>query len=952
MKKTLLALAALSIVFASCVKNELPPPPADDSPYKGKLFINEVNGWPSDDPSKNFELYNATNEAISLDGFYLHYTEQREMWRGRAADVIPAKGWKLIQGANAGYPGFNTGLSNRNANVELIFFDPDGNVIDHYMKIPSLSGTPLEFMCHMRIPDAGKWYYIPSGLATPGAANHLTPPNGSTEMPSMEKKPAVEVVSIAPSPTPDNDVTITVKVVNISSVSSVTLNWKKDGVAQPNINITNSLTDNTYKGIIPKQVEGTVALWTIEASNANGVKASVSGTLTFVVNNADYTKLKLNEVSGVGGDDDKFYELINTGTEPINLAGCKIYYNANGAGGGTLPSGKGNLTWTGGADMEQIIQPGQLLSLIGRSKPGSFSTGLTAARILIITFDDPDGVMIDQCIRAEDTAPYDYIDKSFSRIPDGTGPFYFTTPTPNVMNGTVTTGLVLVPTTQGPPAPDYTKLKINEVNGVAGEDWFEIYNTGTAAINLEGVQAHYSTNTEPANYRLIWTGLEAQTIPAGGFFSTKGTFLATTLSANNPNVRLQLRAPNGTTVLDTYEKLKSLYTGYPDIRSKAHARVPDGTGAWYYTTSANGTPGATNGTSTTGYTKFGEEDGVGGPVDYTKLILTEVSGNNKYVEIYNSGTVSIPLTGVKLQRNDGPGAGGSEWVGTATDAIPAGAYRIFLFNSYTPASLSSLPEYVGWTVSSGISSGQILKVAIVDPSNNPVSVFIRGELPLPAWGYSTGIAQDLTNTYSRMSDGTWAYAAPTPGAANGAKVAPIMSPGYMSDDAANYTNLLLTEVSGNNKYVEIWNSGTASISLNGVKLQRNDGPTGGSEWVGGASDVIPAGAYRIFLFNSYTPASLSSRPEYVGWTVGSGISSGQILKVAIVSPKGNAISTFIRGDIPLPAWGVSASIAQDLTNSYSRISGWTWGYAAPTAGTANGAQVAAITSPGYLTAQP
>jgi len=165
--------------------------------------------------------------------------------------------------------------------------------------------------------------------------------------------------------------------------------------------------------------------------------------------------------------------------------------------------------------------------------------------------------------------------------------------------------------------------------------------------------------------------------------------------------------------------------------------------------------------------------------DYTKLTLNEISGTNKFVEIYNSGEVDIPLAGVKLQRNDGPASGGSEWTGAATDTIPAGAYRIFLFNNYTPATLSDNAAYVGWTVGSGISGGQVLKVAIVDPSGTAVSTFIRGDVPLPAW-QDTNVTSSSANSYSRMDDGTWAYAAPTPGAANGTKVADITSPGYLT----------------------------------------------------------------------------------------------------------------------------------------------------------------------------
>jgi len=347
-------------------------------------------------------------------------------------------------------------------------------------------------------------------------------------------------------------------------------------------------------------------------------------------------------------------------------------------------------------------------------------------------------------------------------------------------------------------------------------------------------------------------------------------------------------------------------------------------------------------------------------VDYTKLVLNEVSGNNKFVEIYNSGTVDIPLEGVKVQRNDGA----SEWTGTAADVIPAGTYRLFLFNSYTPADLATNPAYVGWTIASGISAGQVLKVAIVDPSGTEVSVFIRGDEPLPAWGSTTGVTSNTTDSYSRMADGTWAYATPTPGDVNGIKTSDIVSPGYLTatpppptpPENVDYTKLVLNEISGNNKFVEIYNSGTVDIPLTGVKLQRNDGPvvsgSSGSEWTGTAADVIPAGTYRLFLFNSYTPADLATNPAYVGWTVASGISAGQVLKVAIVDPSGTPVSVFIRGDVPLPAWQSTTGVTSNTTDSYSRMADGTWAYATPTPGDVNGAKTSDIVTPGYLTAQP
>jgi hypothetical protein len=130
------------------------------------------------------------------------------------------------------------------------------------------------------------------------------------------------------------------------------------------------------------------------------------------------------------------------------LEGCTIYYNANGSTGGTLPIGDGNLTWTGNST--QVIQSGKLFTLLGRNTPGSFTTGLTCERTLVITLKDPEGNVIDKCIRAQDTGTYATPErnKSFSRIPDGTGPFYFTDPSLNEMNGADSTGLLALPTTQ------------------------------------------------------------------------------------------------------------------------------------------------------------------------------------------------------------------------------------------------------------------------------------------------------------------------------------------------------------------------------------------------------------------------------------------------------------------------------------------------------------------------
>jgi len=201
-------------------------------------------------------------------------------------------------------------------------------------------------------------------------------------------------------------------------------------------------------------------------------------------------------------------------------------------------------------------------------------------------------------------------------------------------------------------------------------------------------------------------------------------------------------------------------------------------------------------------------------MDFSVLRLNEISGEDNvlFVEIFNSGTEAVNLEGVKLQRNEGVAAGGTEWVGQAGDVIPAGAYRIILFRNGrsdgnnsgadAPSVLQQLDAWPGmsWIVTGGLSNQQILKIALVEPDGTPIDVFIRGDAPLPNWGttgqdrpsavptpadllalsaYGT-ISATLRPSYSRMADGSWAYAVVTPGATNGEPTGQIVNSGYLT----------------------------------------------------------------------------------------------------------------------------------------------------------------------------
>ena len=730
------------------------------------LVLNEINGN-GIDYEKYIELYNNSSRPIPLVGVTIYYhvfgSEPEVTWTG-ANQVIQPQSFYLLKGATE-TGDLTKGLS-PTLGIIVEMFDPDENSIDLFIIEPD----EYRENSYSRLPDGtGKWFLTLSD-GTPGTTNGTD--FDSDPIPAVFITDFIRDIQI---PTTVNAVTVsaTVKALYGTALSSVVLKWSHGS------DITMTSEGDVYSATIPAQAAGSLVEYSVSATNDDGETVEVSSNyIVWPDGVIDYTKLRLNEVSGAGDDPEKFYELMNIGTEPIPLAGCNIYYNANGQVNQSFPPTDNRLTWTG--NERQFIMAEELYTLMGRDTPGSFTTGLTPERILIITLTDPDGNIIDRCVRAHDTGEYAVgRDKSFSRIPDGTGPFYFTTPTPKVLNGTSSVGLLLV------PQFDYSKLKLNEVSGVGddSEKFYELINIGTENINLLGCKLFYNANGSSGQPlptgkgNLTWTGLSNQTVEAGKLFSligrnTPGSFTTGLTAARN--LIITFEDPAGI-VID--QCIRAEDTGDYAFTDKSFSRIPDGTGAFYFTTP---TPNVTNGTSTAGLILVPETQG--GPpddADYTNLILNEVSGEHKYVEIYNSGDKEIPLMGVKLQRNNGPSSGGSEWTGGTSDVIPAGEYRIFLFNSFT-AGLDNNPAFVGWSVSSGISDQQILKVALVAPSGNPIDVFIRGDVPLPAWQSTENVTRNRIHSYSRMPDNSWAYAEPTPGAENGEKQGDIVNPGYLT----------------------------------------------------------------------------------------------------------------------------------------------------------------------------
>ncbi|MBR4390706.1 MAG: lamin tail domain-containing protein [Bacteroidales bacterium] len=302
--------------------------------------------------------------------------------------------------------------------------------------------------------------------------------------------------------------------------------------------------------------------------------------------------------------------------------------------------------------------------------------------------------------------------------------------------------------TVGAIAIDYSKIKLNELNGndydeVNGNDKFiELYNGGAERINLKGCAIYKDDGTDP-----VWVADAEVSIEAGGYlllYSKKAhgatgyasnLIFDSGLSESKP-VRIQLMSP-ANAKLDDF----NLVTCVAPAQA-SYSRNADG--GWYH---APATPGAANVDGTEAVQ--GLEGGAPIEPDYAKLILNELNGNDKFIEIYNANPVAISLEGVYIEKDNE-----QKWIGDNTLTMEPDSYVVLYSNKEEVVALH--PDHpANLLFDGGLSEKKPVRVQLFDPSGNSLGDFnlVTCVIPAPA-------------SYSRNSDGNWYHAEATPGARN------------------------------------------------------------------------------------------------------------------------------------------------------------------------------------------
>lgn len=311
-------------------------------------------------------------------------------------------------------------------------------------------------------------------------------------------------------------------------------------------------------------------------------------------------------------------------------------------------------------------------------------------------------------------------------------------------------------------------------------------------------------------------------------------------------------------------------------------------------------------------------------IDYSVLRLNELNGNDKFIEIYNAGADAINLNGVYIEKD-----GAQNWLGDNTVKIDAGAYLV-LYSEDVVADHPDVPESL--IFHSGLSAKKNVRIQLFTPAGVSIDDFNLTNIDANDPAYIPAPA-----SYSRNADGKWYYADATPGAANVDGTVALLgleggdTPEPPTPDEPDYTNLVLNELNGDTKFIEIYNKGNVDLSLEGMYIMKDD-YVAGATWTGDATIVAPAHGY-VLLYSEDVTLDHPEVPETMIFH--SGFSAKKSVRITLFMPDGAVRDEFTRENSAAPGeWGVSMSNV--APQSYARTpDGGDWKLADPTPGEAN-----------------
>ena len=399
------------------------------------------------------------------------------------------------------------------------------------------------------------------------------------------------------------------------------------------VTTTNSYLTN-YPIPFDQLTYGQTYYWRATHIDTNGHPSVVSADTAFSwgTTNSAAGALVLNEILACnrntvenGGQYPDYIELRNNSSTNITLTGCTLTDDPKNTTKYIFPSGT------------TMLPGGYLLVWCDSDTPApglhtGFGLDFAGDSVLLLN----NGMIVDS-VTFGPQAP----DVSIGRIVNGTGGWQANTPTPLTANSAKALGSV-------------ANLRVNEwmADPAYGDDWFELYNTGTNVVALAGL---YLSDTPS-------TPMITQ-IPALSFIAGKGytEFWADDSTAGGSHCNFALKksgenvvltAANGVTTIDTV-------TFNAQATDVSQGRLPDGSSSIVFFTN----------TASPGYCNWKPA-----PVFINELLANSASPLEDAIEIYNTNSTAISIGGWWLS-DDFNSRQKFQIPSGAT--VPAGGYKVF-----------------------------------------------------------------------------------------------------------------------------------------------------------------------------------------------------------------------------------------------------------------------------------
>lgn len=296
---------------------------------------------------------------------------------------------------------------------------------------------------------------------------------------------------------------------------------------------------------------------------------------------------------------------------------------------------------------------------------------------------------------------------------------------------------------------------------------------------------------------------------------------------------------------------------------------------------------------------------------FSKIYINEISGNDKWLEIYNSGTNEVDLTGYtirKIDENSLP----ADWQIPSGTKIAAKGFLVWSAKSDGTGNPS-------W----GISAKKDVAFKIFDSQNNEIDYFeVRSNL------YSDG----LSRTVGRETDGANKLVIflneGTKGATN--------NTGTKQAVTENPKKLFVNEMNGNDndyygvdqhKWLEIYNNENEAIDLTNYSIRKIDENGSVSNWFIPSGRTIEAKGFIVFEQDS-----LCTDGSTFTW----GISAKKDVTFKIFDNNGTELDSFeVQGDDgdPLNSQGSGQTVGRQYDGFPTLV---VFNHSTSTKGTSNG----------------